>query len=597
MPIIALPRPQAVTALPGLALDRESRGQVDTRGVQSALLQFNESNKLPQMDPQAMAAPYEALGSVGRAIAQAGSVLGGIALKKQEAENDIAIARADQRMDREYADFEAWKADRNNDPQSWAPEWERRLATLQKEFGSMEKLHPAARENINLRLIRYSGQSAAGVAKDATKQTFALAKSYTLSDMEEGIRTQDRGRYETARQTGLTKGYIFPHEATYSDERYNDVARTDLDSGISAALDDIDRGRGIAKAKQLLTNSGDLLRPEERTAKLARIDAVHTTNLEKDQIQERILTDPKKAIADLEGDSAFPHVTGGDRAAFAVQAKQAQAAMASDAFRDVKTRIELGQVKADETFTGPGMEQLTPLMVDVLKAMNTDKTRLASMNNPEAFQKAATAIDSYAPTEGDDLARANFEAYLESAFSGPHLESLKKQWDARMQTGADKVGTAEAFSALDRWAFDEQQMGQFKVPETDKDGRQLLKKSMSYVTQPGWLWGENQVESETYSPQWKDDPVKRNKVSQEVGRIKDLIRAEIKAGKLTDSAAVFRRMAELSKMPMATSAAAEAATAVEGGPSVVPPLNRPPPEDLDQKRQEALKLINPSATR
>lgn len=222
MPIIPLlqqQRPTSDAAAP--VLDRERRPTVDTGEVQAGLRRVNEANKMPLMDPQAMAAPFEALGSVGKALQQTGNMLGALAIKRKEAETDIQVAEADERMSRELADFEAWKQGRK--PEEWMPEWQARTTRVQQELFKNEKLNEGARQQIEMRSNRWAGQSSILVARDATKETFAMAKSYNLGGIMAATEAQDEQKFTERLTEGAAKGYLFPHEVQQWRLRFEEV--------------------------------------------------------------------------------------------------------------------------------------------------------------------------------------------------------------------------------------------------------------------------------------------------------------------------------------------------------------------------------------
>lgn len=222
MPIIPLlqqQRPTSDAAAP--VLDRERRPTVDTGEVQAGLRRVNEANKMPLMDPQAMAAPFEALGSVGKALQQTGNMLGALAIKRKEAETDIQVAEADERMSRELADFEAWKQGRK--PEEWMPEWQARTTRVQQELFKNEKLNEGARQQIEMRSNRWAGQSSILVARDATKETFAMAKSYNLGGIMAATEAQDEQKFTERLTEGAAKGYLFPHEVQQWQQRFEEV--------------------------------------------------------------------------------------------------------------------------------------------------------------------------------------------------------------------------------------------------------------------------------------------------------------------------------------------------------------------------------------
>lgn len=223
MPIVPLIRqsaPLANAAAP--VLDRERRPTLDTSSVQRGLLELNDARKMPLQDPATAAAPYEALGSVGRALQQTGSLIGALAIKRKEAESDIQIAEADARMSQEQADFTNWKVN-NPRPEAWEPEWKTRLGRVRSELTGNQKLNAGAREQINLRMTRWEGQTQAGVAVEAATKTFAVAQSTFLATADRAREAQNPKEFEEALNTAAAKGYLFPHQIANERQKYKEV--------------------------------------------------------------------------------------------------------------------------------------------------------------------------------------------------------------------------------------------------------------------------------------------------------------------------------------------------------------------------------------
>ena len=530
--------------------------------------------------------------AIGAAGHQIGNAMMQLGRKKAEAQNITHVGEADMEMQKEMADFENWKL-KNPDENTWQPEWNQRMTSLPERLFS-DSQSSDARRVIDQRFKLFQGQSSIRLSTDAAKQAFNKAGETLTAN---AVRAFDGGDLAGGRsyiEQGVRSGFIAGDTAARMviSAEHQDKARRldDLQASVSAALDN----RQTDAAKKLVHDSGDLLTGPQKEAKLAEIGARHESNIQADEVQALSLTKPAEAVRKLEAGEWDKIRSPGDRQMLIAKAKDIQAGYASEAFRDIKTRIDLDQVKPEETFEGPGMDDLTPLQRDILKAYNANKTKLGAMNNTARFQQVDTAIEAYKPEPGDSLQRANFEALLEANFSGPHLDVLKKKWSDKLKAQPEIVDTAEAFQALDKWAFNDQRLGKFKDAMTE-NGKPVMKKKeglYQWDSTAGLdFWGlrdtgEYVKGEDTYEPVTQENPTARDRVAAQVANIKETLRREKADGKLTDSASVFKRMAELAKMPLAASAASETSAAPN---PLLPPLDGAEKVDLTKKALEILK--------
>jgi hypothetical protein len=194
---------------PAPVLDRERRPTVDNSGL------INATGALGKIDapllPQSLA-DNSGLQAIGKAVQQGGGIVQALAIKRQEAETDVQVAKADSAMLQARTEFEQWKTDTNADPSTWEKEWGSRLTSLKDTLFQDDKLTGGAREQIGLRAVRFEGQSMSDVALGATKETFSQAKSAFLAVMDNATETQDKTRFESALETAKGRGYLHPHE-------------------------------------------------------------------------------------------------------------------------------------------------------------------------------------------------------------------------------------------------------------------------------------------------------------------------------------------------------------------------------------------------
>src|SRR3954463_6374424 len=107
MPLIPQIRSNPLANVPAPVLDRAARPTLDSSQQIAAVGKLG-SIKAPEL-PMSLAAPSEALGSIGKGIQQAGGVLEVLGAKQRQAETDVQVAEADNSMLAERSDFETWK--------------------------------------------------------------------------------------------------------------------------------------------------------------------------------------------------------------------------------------------------------------------------------------------------------------------------------------------------------------------------------------------------------------------------------------------------------------------------------------------------------
>ena len=216
MPIIQLLRPEA-TAKPGApVLDTQRRPTVNNGAVASAVGELANAQRQPGV-PMELA--KNGLGAVGDALAQAGSVIGALAIKRKQAESDIQIAEADAAMTVKMSDFDRIKAE-NPNPAKWEPEFRKGFVEFREGLLANEDLNDGAREAIKLRLVRFEGQALASVASQATTKTFALAQSATQANLDRYTEAQDEAGFVQTLDHGAKSGYLFPHQVEAAKQQF-----------------------------------------------------------------------------------------------------------------------------------------------------------------------------------------------------------------------------------------------------------------------------------------------------------------------------------------------------------------------------------------
>lgn len=493
-----------------------------------------------------------------------------MAQKTAEANDARQLIEAEGEMRRHAMEFQQFQQT-TTDQEQWLPEWQKRQTELQKRIDGM-KLTDDARLRLTSSFGRWSDGHAIAIQGEAFKQAVGRAKQAVVNRADEAAAAGDFQGIQSALA-------MLPDDYTTPEER--DAIRINLDGKAKAvALDQLNKQVGTAldlrdiEGAKALVQESPFLPDIDRAAQLARIDSTHAVNAQKDEFQALSLQDPQKALADLEEPGKFSLVSPGDREAMKVQAKNILAGQSSDAWRDIKTRIDLGQVKKGETFDD--IKELDPLTRDVAKLYNASYHDKAGMNSTSEYETAIAAIDNV-KDDGSGLARAQVEAAIDARFTGPYAEQLKKRLDARFTAPNQADILREPLAQLHRWAFDEKRLGEFEKPALGPDGNPVVTESTIKTAVPdtssGFLWwrrlpwmggpvptGTSTVveqESKQVKPVMQDDPAKRDRIAAQVGMIRVQLEKDLQAGKITTPEEAMQRMAELAKQPVVKRAASE----------------------------------------
>jgi hypothetical protein len=540
---------------------------------------------------------------IGQAIGQAGETLVGLQAKYAEFVDARSMIAAENVMRQTTNDFNAWRLDpQNADEGAWLPKWQEMQAAAQKQIDGL-KMTEGARLNTTRSWGRWSDAQTISVQGDVFKQGVQRAKDAIDLRVMQATKEGDDERIRSSYQHAATLGVMTPERAALEEYEALQKSKQVRVSRFNESLDTMMSGPTVdwKAVRESVSGNADLS-AEEKKNLMARIESTNLVRAQKDEVQALTLTNPAEARRKLEA-GEFDQLSPGDRQALIVQTKQVQSAGASEAFRDIKTRIALGQVGKNEAFEGPGeMQDLTPLMRDILKAENAahhdDKakaTRIALQNSPAIYESAVGVISKYDPAEDEGgLRRAEIGAALEANFSGPYLEELNKRLDERGQKPPGEIDAAPALALIQEWT-EGGGLGEFKKP--------LMQDGAAVMTEPkkigvtaktprsflgiDYLWpdaGGEEVKS-TPKPVTEVDPVAQAKAAAKQAAVRKALEAEVKAGKFKTNDEVLNRAVELFQQ--------------HGGkaPAITPPattgaslLLPPPPSSADLEK--AMRILN-----
>lgn len=535
------------------------------------------------------------VGADGRAWSQAfGNVtetLAVMAQKQAEANDTRQLIEAEGEMRRHAMEFQKFQQ-ATTDQEQWLPEWQKRQTELQKRIDGM-KLTDGARLRLTQSFGRWADGHAIAIQGESFKQ--AVGRSVDAIKLRAGEAAKE-GDYDGIENSFKLKvpGSMTPEqEALWKADLYKTAEAVNKDRIKTEIGIDL-KNRDVEGAKLKVAQAAEFTDLERRDM-LATIDSTHAVNAQKDEFQALSLQDPQKALADLEDPAKFSLVSPGDREAMKVQARSILAGQSSDAWRDIKTRIDLGQVKKGETFDD--IKELDPLTREVAKLYNASYHDKAGMNSTSEYETAIAAIDNV-KDDGSGLARAQVEAAIDARFTGPYAEQLKKRLDARFTAPNQADILREPLAQLHRWAFDEKRLGEFETPVLGPDGNPVVTESTIKTAVPdtssGFLWWRRfpgmggpvptgtatvvEQEAKQVKPVMQDDPTKRDRIAAQVGAIRVQLEKDLQAGKITTPEEAMQRMAELAKQPVVKRAASETGAA----PNPLLPALGAPKVDLNE---------------
>ncbi|SKB08726.1 hypothetical protein SAMN02745166_05009 [Prosthecobacter debontii] len=505
MPLIPLlPTSTApLTDAPATVFDRERRPTVDTRGVQQAMLRYNEASKMPLMDPAVGAAPYEALGSVGRALTHTGDMLVTLAIKKQEGTDKRLIHTAQSAMDQATTDFQVWQAQNPNSPEQWPTEAQRRAQETIQPYLEMKELSSSGKADLQLISQAWSKQFLGGVDLAATKQTFGLTKQSYLNRSRSAFAKGDRVSGNASLNEAVSGGYLAQPEAeAYRMDGQMQATMVQLEQ-LQAESDRLLAMQDVKGAKKLWEEAPiptDLTQPKFETARksaLTDIDYRHAVAEDLRAVSFLADTDPVQGIAQLQDPQQFTYLDPAVRADELSKMRVAREAAAQDEMVAAKRAIDL--LPADKLASatveslGVTMKQATPwhraMIADSLKA------KQGSVNYEERSLQLLAAAGSFASSGNPDLdlmAAARIELAAASLPQADRDKVMQRLKDAQAGT-ADLAITGLAIADATRYALEENAFAQVVRLKEGQSGEKTLQEQSLFGID--WLWPDKEIDA------------------------------------------------------------------------------------------------------
>jgi hypothetical protein len=495
--------------------------------------------------------------SMGKAISNLGNVAFDIAQKAKRANDVTKLTEASLAMNKAQMDFATFQQD-NPDEKNWLPKWQSLQNDIKAQFDQAE-LTPEARMQFNDRLSNWATRGTINVQAQAFKQTGRRMEAVGEMAKRQAIETGDVSIYENHANAEVDAGLKLPEVANAEiDEtkRLTVKKRTeDINAQISLltqAIKDGDR-TAINKLAKLNDKLQDLGVISDDVAKLNNQVIIKGARSQQEVNDLMVVAnDNPDAAAELAvAKEREGKITGQDRVNIEREAYQSKAFKRRDAVNKYKERLALHDIPSPEE-----LQQDTSLT-------DFDRASIAalatgSVNDPAEFESALTAAMSFDSGKYVDprdaiTAATQMEASFEARFDGPYLDSLRAELTKRRDRDpALPTAETDIGPAMQQLEDSIKQGGLFPLERpVMKDGKQVMQdpKKIGFVTKPGWMWGESQIDVKENEgkpvPLTEPDKVAIEKAAAIQREIRRTIESEVKAGKLKDQSEITARMFDL----------------------------------------------------
>lgn len=547
MPLIPILRQSTPTAdAPGTVLDRERRPTLDTRPVQQGLREFNQANRMPLTDPRAMAAPYDALGSVGKAVMQTGSIFGALAQKKQDSTDRRLINTAQMAMEDAKAQFGLFQEQNPNKPETWSAEAQRLAGETLKPFLEMKEMSGTAKADLKLMAGSWQKRFTISAETESTKANFGLTQKSYVNRANRAFLSGNIAAGDAALNEAVGGGYLALPEADGMKIAGGLTAVSEQVKQLRAESTRLVAAGQVDAARKLWT---EVDAPEDDAAKasfqiqrtdaLTDIDYRHAVNAESQQLSLLAETDPTEGLKQLEDVAKFTHLSPPARAEAIGKMKLAREVSAQDEVTQAKRAIDKltpDQLKDAKLETlGLDMKQATPWHRKLIEAAIEDKRSTVDFESRfSALWAAAGEFQLSGDVDADAIAAARLETMATTLKPAYRDRVLKRLDDAQKQSGTAPV-TGAAIAEATKMAFRENAFGMLPnvVREPKVVGQTPVEKDA------GWFWfdkGGDDVKENDGKPVIVEtaDPVALAATNEKLKRATDQLEREAKLPKNKD---------------------------------------------------------------
>lgn len=505
------------------------------------------------LDGTDVSQPWRALGAVGESVMRAGSVVGAVAAKRQEATDRRLVNQAQAAMDQAAIEFRTWQEASPNAPEKWTEEAKRRAEDLVKPFLGMKELSQAAKDDLQLMGQSWQTRFVGGVEASSTKAIFGLAKTSYVGRAQRAFESGDVEGGRMALTEATSGGYL--HEFEREALEFEGTQRANAKrKGEAETMADTFIMRGQPEqARKVLEDNSDAFEPVELENKVAIVEERAMKSKEYNDLMAIANDDPASAASLAVEKEKRGQIDATMRVDIE---RKAQGVMASNRRQ--------GAAEYAERIETPGMMPSEAEITMDSRLNDYDREQLrrrikgATFDQATEFEKALGKVMSFKPADFENeqdaiTAATNMEASIDATFSGPYAARLKEELGKRQQMTAPGATSATdlgpAMATLDQ-AIEEGGLGPIRTPVM-KDGKPVMKdaKEIGFVSS-WWGFAKSKVKENDGQPVplEEPDPVADAKTQAIKKEIRETVEAEIKAGKLTDQSAIIARSLDLFKL-------------------------------------------------
>ncbi len=358
------------------------------RGVSAA--NYINAIGLPTVSNETFMGDVRANAALGEAVSQVGGMLGQLAEKEIQAKNYADVSAAEDRLKTRFAEWE------NNKPQgapdTWAQSWKNESELAIKEIMNDRSLSQSAKEELQIRLGRFSTNAHIQVASDAAKAQFQRAASANNAQTMRYVADGQDDLARASKAEAVKNGWAYEDDlATLEIQIENRKKAEEFDALLLEIDRDPDAAAKIYESKR------------------------ESLPFDKQLQAERALKASRNQRTYFDGE------------------QEAQVATESLAMLPPE---KLKTATIDDL--GVKWERATPYQkFTVQKKLEMIQGKL-QMNDPVEFEQAITAAMNYDPTDDPtQIKGAQFEARAEAMFDGPMLSRIK---DALKKANEGQMG-------------------------------------------------------------------------------------------------------------------------------------------------------------
>jgi hypothetical protein len=409
MPIVPQYRAEGPANPVSPALESVQRERVDASTALRGLANLSSAvddaaAPIPNAPQDLGQATMRGLSAVGAGVKDVGKAVFDVQERIARAWNFTKLSEAQDVMDAAVADFQKFKLS-EPDPTKWGTEWSNRFEKVRGQLLSGD-LSPAAKEEINQRVVTFGTRFGLNVDLDAQKEIIGRARDASVAELWRAAKAGDLVGAQAIVDTVVAEGWEGEDWAVRTMWDIEDKVRGDniesarMQAETAAIRGDYVLGRSIIEQTQWET-------PEERDNELAKYDAREGAISLGNSINTRLQDgeDPTAVLAEMQAkdaDGNFLHHQN--------LPPSARSELIGDLYKQVLTERDARVAGADEGIAANTIKNEEQLMAQ-LEGTGADETTVALLrkklnkervNTEEEIVSLQLKVSNYNPVNDPD---------------------------------------------------------------------------------------------------------------------------------------------------------------------------------------------------